>query len=242
MWPPDRSGLTPAAHLRAEIMRLGLDQVSIAEAAGVSRQTINNIVNGRQAISRTMAARLGRLTGRSSDYWLRECFSAPGASIINLSKDGEWPTYDGLRPLTLLVNHQIIRAVQTGIIGLDPFEPRNVQRASLDLTLGNFITTPAGRAIEIGPGACLGLNGGQAISVRTRECIEFPLDYVGRIGASTQLVEAGIIMSHVLQVAPGFKGHLQACLFNANGTTFTLQSGNPIMSLEIMRLASTPTY
>jgi addiction module HigA family antidote len=242
MWPPDRSGLTPAAHLRAEIARLGLDQVSIAEATGVSRQTINNIVNGRQAISRAMAARLGRLTGRSSDYWLRERFSAPGTTIINRPNGGRWPTDDDFRPLTVLVNHQIIRAAQTGIIGLDPFELRNVQRASLDLTLGNLITTLTGSAIEIGPGECLGLNGGQAISVRTRECVEFPLDYVGRVGASTHLVEAGIMMSHVLQVAPGFKGHLQACLFNAGGATYTLRSGNPIMSLEIMPLGSTPTY
>src|SRR3977135_2343381 len=70
--------LTPGEHLRAEIERLGLDQVAVADAAGVSRQTINNIVNGRQPISRAMAARLGRLTDRSSDYWLRSSF--PGMS------------------------------------------------------------------------------------------------------------------------------------------------------------------
>jgi addiction module HigA family antidote len=74
----DQARSTPGAHLRAEIERLGLDQVAIAEATGVSRQTINNIVNGRQAISRAMAAKLGRLTGRSSDYWLRSRFSRAG--------------------------------------------------------------------------------------------------------------------------------------------------------------------
>jgi plasmid maintenance system antidote protein VapI len=36
----DLSGLTPGAHLRAEIEHLGLDQVAIAEATGVSQQTI----------------------------------------------------------------------------------------------------------------------------------------------------------------------------------------------------------
>ena len=72
--------LTPGQHLRAEIERLGLDQVVVRKATGVSRQTINNIVNDRQPISRAMAGKLGRLTGRSSDYWLRASFSiAPRA-------------------------------------------------------------------------------------------------------------------------------------------------------------------
>ncbi len=66
--------LTPVEHLRAEIERLGLDQVAVSRATGVSRQSINNIVNGRQPISRAMAGKLGRLTGHSSDYWLRASF------------------------------------------------------------------------------------------------------------------------------------------------------------------------
>ena len=68
--------LAPGEHLRAEIERLGLDQIAVSQATGVSRQTINNIVNGRQPISRAMAGKLGRLTGRSSDYWLRAEFPA----------------------------------------------------------------------------------------------------------------------------------------------------------------------
>ena len=79
--------LTPGQHLRAEIERLGLDQVAVRKATGVSRQTINNIVNDRQPISRAMAGKLGRLTGRSSDYWLRASFSiAPRAE--QLAKSG----------------------------------------------------------------------------------------------------------------------------------------------------------
>src|SRR5262245_47474451 len=70
----EHEGLSPGAHLRAEIERLGLDQVEVAEATGVSRQTINNIVNDRQPISRSMAGKLGRLTKRPSDYWLRANF------------------------------------------------------------------------------------------------------------------------------------------------------------------------
>ena len=47
--------LKPGEHLRAELERLGLNQIAVGKAAGVSRQSINNIVNGRQPISRARA-------------------------------------------------------------------------------------------------------------------------------------------------------------------------------------------
>lgn len=51
--------LTPGEHLRAEINRLGLDQVTLSKATGVSRQSINNVINNRQPISRAMAGNPG---------------------------------------------------------------------------------------------------------------------------------------------------------------------------------------
>jgi deoxycytidine triphosphate deaminase/addiction module HigA family antidote len=246
MLQEEQAGLSPGAHLRAEIERLGLDQVAIAEATGVSRQTINNIVNRRQAISRAMAAKLGRLTGRSSDYWLRSHFNLQGTRAGH--QPDERPDKSAIsdrtdfRPVAVLVNHQIIRAAQEGIIGVDPFEPKNVQLASLDLTLDDFIITTEGEEVDISGGECFSLEGGQTVNVRTREWIEFPLDYVGRVGAMTQLAKFGIIMSHGFQVDPGFKGRLQFCLFNAGGKSYELRSGDPIISLEIMPLASTPSH
>jgi len=67
--------VSAAAHLRAEIERLGLNQGQVARNLRVSRQTISNIVNGRTPISRAMAGKLGRLTARAPDYWLRSSFS-----------------------------------------------------------------------------------------------------------------------------------------------------------------------
>jgi addiction module HigA family antidote len=67
---------SPGEHLRAELKRLGLDQVKASVALGLSRQSINNVINGRQPVSRKMAKKLGALTGRADDYWLRGSFKA----------------------------------------------------------------------------------------------------------------------------------------------------------------------
>lgn len=42
----------------------------LAEALGVSRQSVNELVRERRAMSPEMALRLGRLFGNSPEFWL----------------------------------------------------------------------------------------------------------------------------------------------------------------------------
>ncbi len=43
---------------------------SLAQALGVSRQSINELLRERRAVSPEMALRLGRLFGNSPEFWL----------------------------------------------------------------------------------------------------------------------------------------------------------------------------
>ena len=142
--------LSPGEYLRAEIERLALDQVGVSKATGVSRQSINNIINGRQPISRAMAGKLGRLTGHGSDYWLRQSFPSDAAA-----RDDTRATANNAPralPGGILVNHQILRGVKDGLIDIRPFAAQNVQAAAIHLTLGNIIVTAGGDKIDIGHG------------------------------------------------------------------------------------------
>lgn len=234
--------LSPGEHLRAEIERLGLDQVAVSNATGVSRQSINNIVNGRQPISRAMAGKLGRLTGHSSDYWLQDSFTKRG---VDGEKQRKLRVEDGgPRPfgVGILVNHQIVRAVTDGIIGIDPFDENNIQLASIDLTADEFVITADGEKVDITDGQSFVLKQGRTVSVGTKEWVEFPQDYIGRVGGMARYARFGIMTSHGFQVDPGFKGNLQFCIFNAGPNDFVLRSGMPIISLEIIPLSATPAF
>jgi antitoxin HigA-1 len=48
----------------------GLSAASLAEALGVSRQTVNEILRERRAVSPAMALLLSRLFGNSPEFWL----------------------------------------------------------------------------------------------------------------------------------------------------------------------------
>ena len=50
---------------------LGLTVTAAAAALGVSRQALNNVVNGKSAISAEMALRLSKAFGSTPEFWLR---------------------------------------------------------------------------------------------------------------------------------------------------------------------------
>lgn len=61
----------PGAFLKEDLLdEAGLTQDQLALALGVSRRTINQIVNGRRNISAEMALRLAKYTGQSVGFWL----------------------------------------------------------------------------------------------------------------------------------------------------------------------------
>ena len=61
----------PGEMLREDFMPdYGLTTASLAEAIGVSRQTINEILRERRAMTPAMALRLSRLFGNTPEFWL----------------------------------------------------------------------------------------------------------------------------------------------------------------------------
>ena len=61
----------PGEMLREDFMPdYGLTVTGLAESLGVSRQSINELLRERRAISPEMALRLARLFGNSPEFWL----------------------------------------------------------------------------------------------------------------------------------------------------------------------------
>jgi addiction module HigA family antidote len=61
----------PGAMLREDFLPdYGLTVATLAEALSVSRQTVNELLLERRALSPAMALRLARLFGNSPEFWL----------------------------------------------------------------------------------------------------------------------------------------------------------------------------
>jgi addiction module HigA family antidote len=69
--PLERRPIHPGEILREDFMPdYGLTVSALASALGVSRQSVNELVRERRAVSPEMALRLGRLFGNSAEFWL----------------------------------------------------------------------------------------------------------------------------------------------------------------------------
>jgi len=61
----------PGEMLREDFLPdYGLTVSSLAEALGISRQTINELLRERRAVTPEMALRLSRLFGNTPEFWL----------------------------------------------------------------------------------------------------------------------------------------------------------------------------
>jgi len=62
----------PGLHVRLDCLEpLGLSVTKGAKALGVTRQTLNNLVNGKSGISPEMAVRLSKAFGGGPAVWLK---------------------------------------------------------------------------------------------------------------------------------------------------------------------------
>jgi addiction module HigA family antidote len=68
---PDRCPTHPGAVLREALEAMPLSKVEAAEALGISRQHLYDLINERKPISAQVAVRIGKLLGNGPGIWLR---------------------------------------------------------------------------------------------------------------------------------------------------------------------------
>ena len=69
--PRERRAIHPGEILREDFLpEYGLSVTALAESAGVSRQSMNELLRERRALTPEMALRLGKLFGNSPEFWL----------------------------------------------------------------------------------------------------------------------------------------------------------------------------
>ncbi len=156
-------------------------------------------------------------------------------------------------PASVLSDGTILQQVQEGRIKIDPWDPKMVQPASIDLRLGDSfrvfhnhrataidlrdppsnlteeVVMPDGDAFVIHPGEfCLG---------RTLEWVQIPDDIVARIEGKSSLGRLGLIVHATAGFCdPGFEGTLTLELNNLTRVPILLYPGLPIAQLSFMTL------
>jgi addiction module HigA family antidote len=96
--PMKRRPTHPGEMLRGDFLPdYGLTVSGLANAIGVSRQSVNELLSGRRAVSPEMALRLGKLFGNSPEFWLNAQRSVDLWDAVQAIKD----TVAGIKTLSV---------------------------------------------------------------------------------------------------------------------------------------------
>lgn len=143
----------------------------------------------------------------------------------------------------LMNDVEILKAIETKEMTIEPFEKDSLKGASYDLSIGGeaLVSNRDEKVILTPTGGSLKLEAGDFALVLTRESVKLPLNIAGSIGMRSSLARSGLILLHGMQVDPGWAAHLRFGLFNASPRKITLDYGDDICMVEFHRLAGMAT-
>ena len=156
----------------------------------------------------------------------------------------------------MLLSDRDIRAhVESGRLGIDPFDPQLVQPSSVDVRLdGLFRVFNNTRYTHIDPkqrqdeltslvepdeGEPFVLHPGEFVLGSTLEVCSLPDDLAGRLEGKSSLGRLGLLTHSTAGfIDPGFSGHITLELSNVANLPITLWPGMKIGQLCLFRLSS----
>lgn len=137
----------------------------------------------------------------------------------------------------ILAHQQIIAAVKSGDILIEPFDERQVQAATYDLRVGEQgATTSTKKIVNLRQSAYLSLAPGDFAVVTVLERIELGAQYVARFGLRSKYARKGLIATTGPQIDPGYRGRLIVGVTNLTPRAISLPYGDDFLSVEFHKL------
>ena len=158
-----------------------------------------------------------------------------------------------MQPGSVLSDGTIRRLVDEGRLRIEPWDPRMVQPASIDLKLGpsfrvfhnhriktiDLADPPRDLTehVQLDNGDTFVIHPGEFVLGQTQESVELPEDIVARIEGKSSLGRLGLIVHATAGfVDPSFRGTLTLEVTNFNSVPIVLRPGLPIAQLSLMAL------
>ena len=155
----------------------------------------------------------------------------------------------------ILSDHDIREAIASGAVGIEPFEPDDVQPSSVDLHVDRYFRTfhnarhpfidvkkpmdDLTELVEVREDEAFILHPGEFVLGSTREYVRLPHDLVARLEGKSSLGRLGLLIhSTAGYVDPGFEGHLTLELSNVANLPITIYPGMRIGQISFFRLSS----
>lgn len=217
--------------LRMAMARMSLNQKEFADKIGVSRVTLNYLINNKHGVSANVAQCLSAAFNRPVDFWMKNEFTDQDLDLsAAMVTDGRLSAEHGR-----LSNRGIKRAVDSKDLIIEPFSEEQIQPASINLRVGNVIENAEGNLINISDQSYW-LMPEERILIKTLESLSLSSSIAGSIGGMSQLTEQLITYSAGHEVDPGYSGHFSFTIKNEGKMPFRVSAGMPIITMTLFQM------
>lgn len=155
----------------------------------------------------------------------------------------------------LLSDRDIRAAIASGSLGIEPFEPENVQPSSVDVRLDRFFRVfnnskythidpklqqdELTSLVEVEEGDAFVLHPGEFVLASTLEKFTLPDNLAGRLEGKSSLGRLGLLTHSTAGfIDPGFSGYVTLELSNVANLPMTLWPGMKVGQMAIFRMSS----
>ncbi len=155
----------------------------------------------------------------------------------------------------LLSDRDIRSEIESGRVGIDPYDPKMIQPSSIDVRLDKFfrvfenhkyeVIDPSKeqpeltREIEVGNDEHFILHPGEFVLASTYEVVTLPDDIAARLEGKSSLGRLGLLTHSTAGfIDPGFSGHITLELSNVANLPVKLFPGMKIGQLCLVKLSS----
>lgn len=155
----------------------------------------------------------------------------------------------------LLSDRDIRAAIDSGSLGIEPFEPGNVQPSSVDVRLDRFFRVfnnskythidpklqqdELTSLVEVEEGDAFVLHPGEFVLASTLEKFTLPDNLAGRLEGKSSLGRLGLLTHSTAGfIDPGFSGYVTLELSNVANLPMTLWPGMKVGQMAIFRMSS----
>lgn len=155
----------------------------------------------------------------------------------------------------LLSDRDIRSAIESGDLGIEPFDPDNIQPSSVDVRMDRFFRVfnnskythidPKLRQdeltslVEVEEGESFVLHPGEFVLASTLEKFTLPANLAGRLEGKSSLGRLGLLTHSTAGfIDPGFSGYITLELSNVANLPMTLWPGMKVGQLALFAMSS----
>ena len=155
----------------------------------------------------------------------------------------------------ILSDRDMIKAIEESRIGIEPFDPANVQPSSIDLHVDRYFRTfhnarhpyidvkkpmdGLTELVDVKEDDPFILHPGEFVLGSTLEYVRLPGDLVARLEGKSSLGRLGLLIhSTAGLIDPGFEGHLTLELSNVANLPITIYPGMKIGQISFFQMTS----